>query len=101
MSGFSLPAARRWRWLDDGVLAYALAALRSLWVWPLLYLVTDSLFPGEHDLLAPLTVFGLLAGGTLAAQCGSLPDQGPACCAGSGVGWSGGGGCGPLPGCRA
>ena len=33
---------------------------------------TWGLFPGESDLLAPLTVFGLLAGGTLAAQCGSF-----------------------------
>ncbi len=76
MSRFSNPVERRWHGLDDGVLAYALAALRSLWVWPVLYLATWGLFPGQSDLLAPLTVFGLLAGGTLAAQCGSFLLEG-------------------------
>ena len=76
MSRFSTPVERRWHGLDDGVLAYALAALRSLWIWPVLYLATWGLFPGQSDLLAPLTVFGLLAGGTLAAQCGSFLLEG-------------------------
>ena len=70
MNSFANLVDRRWNGLDDGVLAYGLAALRALWVWPVLYLATASLLPGQIDLLAPLTVFGLLAAGTLAAQCG-------------------------------
>lgn len=76
MSRNSLLTTRRWNGLDDGVLAYALAALRSLWVWPIVYLVSRTLFPGESVLLAPLTVFALLAGGTLAAQSASLFIEG-------------------------
>jgi hypothetical protein len=76
MSVNSPSTDRRWNGLDDGVLAYALAALRSLWVWPIVYLVSRTLFPGESVLLAPLTVFGLLAGGTLAAQWASLFIEG-------------------------
>ena len=30
------PVARRWHMLDDGVLPYALAGLRALWIAPLL-----------------------------------------------------------------
>ncbi len=68
MRGFSPPTTRRWNWLDDGVLVYAVAGLRTLWVWPLLLLATATLFPGESDLLAPWTIFGLLAGGALTVQ---------------------------------
>jgi hypothetical protein len=54
--------------LDDGVLVYAVAALRTLWTWPLLLLLARSFFPGESDLLSPFIVFGLLAGGALTVQ---------------------------------
>ena len=76
MSRNSFLTTRRWNGLDDGVLTYALAALRSLWVWPIVYLVSRALFAGESDLLAPLAVFGLLAGGTLAAQGAGLFIEG-------------------------
>jgi hypothetical protein len=61
----------RWRVLDDGILAYGLALLRTLWLWPILHYLALSTFESEWDVLAPWMVFGLLAGGTLAAQIGS------------------------------
>ena len=61
----------RWHVLDDGILAYGLALLRTLWLWPLLHYVALSTFDDEWDALAPWMVFALLAGGTLAAQVGS------------------------------
>ena len=62
---------RRWHVLDDGILAYGLALLRALWLWPLLHYFALSTFDDGRDVLAPWMVFGLLAGGTLAAQLGS------------------------------
>ena len=56
---------------DDGILAYGLALLRTLWLWPLLHYVALSIFDDGRDALSPWMVFGLLAGGTLAAQVGS------------------------------
>jgi hypothetical protein len=76
MSRNTTSTVRRWSGLDDGVLAYSQAALRSLWVWPIVYLVSRTLFSGESVLLAPLTVFALLAGGTLAAQSAGLFVEG-------------------------
>jgi MFS family permease len=61
----------RWRILDDGILAYGLALLRTLWLWPLLHFTALSIFDDGRDALTPWMVFGLLAGGTLAAQVGS------------------------------
>jgi hypothetical protein len=58
----------RWRLLDDGLLAYGLALLRTLWLAPLLQLVAATVFEETRPLLAPWVVFALLAGGTLAAQ---------------------------------
>ena len=43
---------RRWHPIDDGVLPYLLALMRSLWVWPLLYLWSNFLTPGVDDLVA-------------------------------------------------
>lgn len=62
--------APRWHVLDDGILAYGLALLRTLWLWPLLHYFALSAFDDGRDALAPWMVFGLLAGGTLAAQLG-------------------------------
>jgi hypothetical protein len=59
---------RRWHPVDDGVLPYLLALMRSLWVWPLLHLWSDFLTPGAADLLRWPAVFGLLAGSTAVAQ---------------------------------
>lgn len=64
-------APTRWHVLDDGILAYGLALLRTLWLWPVLHYLALSTFDDEWDALAPWMVFGLLAGGTLAAQIGS------------------------------
>jgi hypothetical protein len=61
----------RWHVLDDGILAYGLALLRTLWLWPVLHFAALSIFEDGRDALAPWMVFGLLAGGTLAAQVGS------------------------------
>lgn len=63
-----LPADRHFSWIDDGVLPYALAGLRALWIWLLLHLLYTSLLPGQGDMLGGGTVFGLLAGGTLTSQ---------------------------------
>ena len=63
--------APRWHILDDGILAYGLALLRTLWLWPVLHYFALSTFDDEWDILAPWMVFALLAGGTLAAQVGS------------------------------
>jgi hypothetical protein len=59
---------RRWQALDDGVLAYALAALRSLWIAPLLQAAAWSVSPETRPLLGLPLVLALLAGGTAAAQ---------------------------------
>jgi hypothetical protein len=61
-------SGRRWRVLDDGVLAYGLALLRTLWLWPLQALAASSLGPDVTPWLPAWAIFGLLAGGTLAAQ---------------------------------
>lgn len=59
---------RTWNWIDDGVLPYALAALRAVWVWTFLEVWTRVLFPERGEFIPPLIVFALLAGGTLCAQ---------------------------------
>lgn len=61
---------RRWNWIDEGVLAYALALMRAFWVWLLLHIWAQGLVGGQSDILSPPVVFGLLAGGTAAAQAG-------------------------------
>jgi hypothetical protein len=75
-----IEADRKWNLLSDGLLPLALAAMRALWVWLLLdlwwhaQLAASSHSPGpaarNGELLGALTVFGLLWGGTLAAQLG-------------------------------
>ncbi len=59
---------RKWHLVDDGILPYALAAMRSLWVWPLLHLWTVGMAPEIGDLLTWPAVYGLLALSTLIAQ---------------------------------
>ena len=59
---------RRWHPVDDGTLPYALAAMRSLWVWPLFHLLTTGMAAGQADLLGWPMVFLLLAGSTAVAQ---------------------------------
>jgi Domain of unknown function (DUF4129) len=65
------PVDREWKWIDDGVLPYALAALRALWVALALHLYARV--TGFHgDLISLPVVFLLLAGSTALAQYGAL-----------------------------
>ncbi|MBI4675442.1 MAG: DUF4129 domain-containing protein [Chloroflexi bacterium] len=59
---------RMWNWLDDGVLPYALAAMRAIWIWLLLQVWANWMQPPRAGLIAPLNVFTLLALSTLFAQ---------------------------------
>jgi hypothetical protein len=59
---------RKWHPVDDGVLPYALAAMRSLWVWSLLRLWSAGMAPGQAGLPTWPVVFGLLAVSTAVAQ---------------------------------
>jgi hypothetical protein len=70
-------AERKWDWIEGGLLTYALAAMRALWFWLLLHMFSQSVLPGQADLLAPLVVLGLLAGGTLASQVGVYRIKSP------------------------
>jgi Domain of unknown function (DUF4129) len=66
---------RKWNWTDDGLLPYALAAMRAVWVWLLLSLLLRVVAPGSGDYIAPLTVFALLALGTLLTQYGEFHSK--------------------------
>ena len=59
---------RKWHPVDDGILPYALAAMRALWIWPLLYLWSAAVTPGKGDLVAWPWLFALLACSTAVAQ---------------------------------
>jgi hypothetical protein len=61
---------RQWNWMDDGVLTYALCAMRAVWVWLLLHLAARAFTPTRGDWIALPTVFGLLALSTLLSQYG-------------------------------
>lgn len=63
---------RKWNWIDDGLLAYALAAMRAIWVWLLLHIWSEGLVQNPSDLISPFVVFCLLALSTLAAQYSSI-----------------------------
>jgi len=65
-------ADREWNWIDDGVLPYALNAMRAVWVWFIFHLWARGLTPTRGDWLAPLAVFGLLAASALLAQFGAF-----------------------------
>jgi len=65
-------ADREWNWIDDGVLPYALNAMRAVWVWFIFHLLARGLTPTRGDSLAPPVVFGLLAASTLLAQYGAF-----------------------------
>ncbi|MBN1889543.1 MAG: DUF4129 domain-containing protein [Thermoflexales bacterium] len=60
----------KWNWVDDGLLPYALAAMRALWVWLLVHLFSLSLMPYRSDLIPLPWVFGLLAMSTALTQVG-------------------------------
>ncbi|MCX7671249.1 MAG: hypothetical protein N2439_14410, partial [Anaerolineae bacterium] len=66
---------RPWHLVDDGILPYALALMRSLWVWAWLRLINTLPEAGDYGLLSWATVFGLLAGSTAIAQIASYAGQ--------------------------
>lgn len=59
---------RSWNWIDDGILIYALAAMRAMWLWLALRLWAQLLVPPRRELIPLLIVFGLLAVSTLFTQ---------------------------------
>lgn len=59
---------RSWNWIDEGVLPYALAAMRAVWLWLGLCLWAHVLEPPRSELIPFLIVFGLLAVSTLFTQ---------------------------------
>ena len=59
---------RKWHWIDEGVLPYALAGMRTMWVWLLIHMWSAWIQETRGDMLTLPTVFGLLAGSTLMAQ---------------------------------
>jgi hypothetical protein len=66
---------RKWHPVDDGILPLALAAMRALWVWPLLHLWSAGLMPGEDDPIAWPLLFALLAVSTAIAQFAAFRMQ--------------------------
>ncbi len=78
-----------WRWIDDGLLPYALALMRATWVWLLIHVWSVMLQPERGDMLSPLLIAGLLLGGTMAAQ---VAVQLTALLAGRSGGWPEGSG---------
>lgn len=56
--------------MDDGVLAYALAAMRAVWVWMLLHLAARALTPTRGEWMTLPTVLALLTFSTLLSQYG-------------------------------
>ena len=66
---------REWKWIDDGVLPYALALLRALWITIALHLYARA--AGLNSTLISLPVaFLLLAGSTALAQYGAFRASG-------------------------
>jgi len=61
---------RQWNWMDDGVLTYALAALRAVWVWLLLHLAARAITPTRGDWIALPMILALLVFSTLLSQYG-------------------------------
>jgi len=61
-------APRTWRWIDDGLLPYALALTRATWIWLLIHVWSALLQPERGDMLSPPLIAGLLLGWTVAAQ---------------------------------
>jgi hypothetical protein len=61
--------SHRWRWLNDGVLAPAIAILRLCWVWPWLALIQRLLNPSYPGVYLPVwALLMLLLGGRWIAQ---------------------------------
>lgn len=60
----------KWNWIDEGLLPYAMAAMRAVWVGLLARLLSRGLMPDRPDLITPFMVFGLLAASIACTQCG-------------------------------
>ena len=60
----------KWNWIDDGLLPYALAAMRAAWVGLLVHLWSRGVMPYRPDLIAPFLILGLLAASTAITQLG-------------------------------
>lgn len=60
----------KWNWIDEGILPYALATMRTIWVSLLVHLFSRALMPYRPVLLAPSLVLGLLAVSIACTQCG-------------------------------
>lgn len=56
--------------MDDGVLAYALAVVRAVWVWMLLHLAARALTPTRGEWMTLPTLLALLVFSTLLSQYG-------------------------------
>ncbi len=59
---------RSWNWIDDGVLPYALAAMRAVWLWLGLKLWAHLFLPPRSELVPLPIMFGLLALSTFFTQ---------------------------------
>jgi len=60
----------KWNWIDDGLLPYALAAMRASWIGLLVHLWSRGVMPYRPDLVTPLLAFGLLAASIACTQLG-------------------------------
>ncbi len=67
----------RWNWIDEGLLPYALAAMRTLWVSLLVHLLSRAMMPYRPDLITPSVIFGLLAAGIACTHCGVYVIKSP------------------------
>lgn len=56
--------------MDDGVLAYALAAMRAVWVWMLIHLAARAITPTRDAWMTLPTILALLVFSTLLSQYG-------------------------------
>ncbi|MCX7680904.1 MAG: DUF4129 domain-containing protein [Anaerolineae bacterium] len=60
----------KWNWIDEGLLPYALAAMRTVWVGLLVHLFSRVVMPYRPDLISPLLILGLLAASIACTHCG-------------------------------
>lgn len=60
----------KWNWIDEGLLPYALAAMRATWVGLLVHLWSRGMMSYRPDLITPFLAFGLLAASIACTQFG-------------------------------
>ncbi|MFN8490526.1 MAG: DUF4129 domain-containing protein [Caldilineaceae bacterium] len=72
------PMARRWSWLDNGLLPLLLALLRFCWLWPWLGLIRYILTPSyANPLLSPTLLIGVPVLSLLLARWTAEPEVQP------------------------